>query len=194
MQTLWYNKPASTWDTALPLGNGTMGAMCFGGTLQDRISLNDDTVWSGGYLDRINPEALSSLSQVRTLLREGKIAQAEEMTEECLLALPEGQRDYELLCELTLEFKTAAHPKFITPHQALWFEKRNMHCYEPTEGVTDYHRSLDLDDGVCTVSYNLDGIPHKREAFISYPAGVLAIRMECGDWRAYLRRASHNEE
>ena len=71
MQTLWYNKPASTWDTALPLGNGTMGAMCFGGTLQDRISLNDDTVWSGGYLDRINPEALSSLSQVRTLLREG---------------------------------------------------------------------------------------------------------------------------
>ncbi|MBE6657317.1 MAG: glycoside hydrolase family 95 protein [Ruminococcaceae bacterium] len=194
MQTLWYNQPASTWDTALPLGNGSMGAMCFGGTLQDRISLNDDTVWSGGYLDRINPEAAASLQTVRQLLRQGHFAEAEEMTEERVLALPEGQRDYELLCELTLEFKTPKHPRFITPHQALWFMKRNMHCYEPEEGVTEYHRSLDLDDGVCRVSYNLDGIPHKREAFISYPAGVLAIRMECGEWRAYLRRASLNEE
>lgn len=194
MQTLWYNKPASTWDTALPLGNGSMGAMCFGGTLQDRISLNDDTVWSGGYLDRINPDAKSSMQTVRDLLRAGRFAEAEEMTEERILALPEGQRDYELLCELTLEFKTTGHPRFITPHQALWFMKRNMHCYEPETGVTDYRRSLDLDDGVCRVSYNLDGIAHKREAFISYPAGVLAIRMECGDWRAYLRRASHNEE
>jgi len=194
MQTLWYNKPASTWDTALPLGNGSMGAMCFGGTLQDRFSLNDDTVWSGGYLDRINPDAKSSMQTVRDLLRAGRFAEAEEMTEERILALPEGQRDYELLCELTLEFKTPGHPRFITPHQALWFMKRNMHCYEPETGVTDYRRSLDLDDGICRVSYNLDGIAHKREAFISYPAGVLAIRMECGDWRAYLRRASHNEE
>lgn len=194
MQTLWYNKPASTWDTALPLGNGSMGAMCFGGTLQDRFSLNDDTVWSGGYLDRINPDAKSSMQTVRDLLRAGRIEEAEEMTEERILALPEGQRDYELLCELTLEFKTPEHSRFITPHQALWFMKRNMHCYEPENGVTDYRRSLDLDDGVCRVSYNLDGIPHKREAFLSYPAGVLAIRMECGEWRAYLRRASLNEE
>ncbi len=194
MQTLWYNKPASTWDTALPLGNGFMGAMCFGGTLQDRFSLNDEAVWSGGYLDRINPEARAALPEVRRLLREGRFAEAEEMTEERLLALPEGMRDYELLCELTLEFKTPAHPKFITPHQALWFLKRNMHCYEPEAGVSDYRRSLDLDDGVFRVSYDLDGIEHAREAFISYPAGVLAIRMECGDWRAYLRRASLNEE
>ncbi|MBR5872001.1 MAG: glycoside hydrolase family 95 protein [Clostridia bacterium] len=194
MQTLWYTKPASTWDTALPLGNGSMGAMHFGGTLQDRFSLNDDTVWSGGYLDRINPDAAASMKTVQQLLREGRVAEAEEMTEERLLALPEGQRDYELLCELTLEFKTPDHPKFITPHQALWFMGRNMHCYEPSEGVADYRRSLDLDDGVSRVSYTLDGIAHKREAFISYPAGVLAIRMEGGDWRAYLRRASHNEE
>ena len=193
MHTLWYQKPASTWDTALPLGNGSMGAMHFGGTLQDRFSLNDDTVWSGGFLDRINPDAKRSIKTVQKLLREGRVAEAEEMTEECLLALPEGQRDYELLCELTLEFKTPKHPKFITPHQALWFMGRNMHCYEPSEGVSDYRRSLDLDDGVSRVSYTLDGITHSREAFISYPAGVLAIRAN-GDFRAYLRRASHNEE
>ena len=194
MQQLWYNKPASVWDTALPLGNGAMGAMCYGGTLMDRFSLNDEAVWSGGFLDRINPEAKASLDTVRGLLREKRFAEAEEMTEERLLAIPEGMRDYELLCELTLEFRTPEHPKFITPHQALWFLKRNMHCYEPKEGVTDYRRSLDLDDGVFRVSYTLDGIPHKREAFISHPAGVLAIRMECAEWRAFLRRASLNEE
>ena len=194
MQQLWYNKPASVWDTALPLGNGAMGAMCYGGTLLDRFSLNDEAVWSGGFLDRINPEAKASLDTVRGLLREKRFAEAEEMTEERLLAIPEGMRDYELLCELTLEFRTPEHPKFITPHQALWFLKRNMHCYEPKEGVTDYRRSLDLDDGIFRVSYTLDGIPHKREAFISHPAGVLAIRMECAEWRAFLRRASLNEE
>ena len=146
------------------------------------------------FLDRINPEAKASLDTVRGLLREKRFAEAEEMTEERLLAIPEGMRDYELLCELTLEFRTPEHPKFITPHQALWFLKRNMHCYEPKEGVTDYRRSLDLDDGIFRVSYTLDGIPHKREAFISHPAGVLAIRMECAEWRAFLRRASLNEE
>ena len=194
MQTLWYNKPATTWDTALPLGNGSMGAMCYGGTLMDRFSLNDEGVWSGGFLDRVNPEAKASMQTVRDLLRERRFAEAEEMTEERLLALPEGMRDYELLCELTLEFRTPAHPKFITPHQALWFTKRNMTVYEPEQGVTDYRRSLDLDDGIYRVSYTLDGIPHKREAFLSYPAGVLAIRMECAEWRAFLRRASLNEE
>ena len=65
MQTLWYQKPASTWNTALPLGNGSMGAMHYGGTVQDRFSLNDDAVWTGGYLDRINPDAKSSIKTVQ---------------------------------------------------------------------------------------------------------------------------------
>ena len=57
MPRLWYNAPADTWNEALPLGNGRMGAMCFGGTLMDRFQLNDDSVWSGGCIDRINPDA-----------------------------------------------------------------------------------------------------------------------------------------
>ena len=192
MQKLWYNTPAATWNHALPLGNGSMGAMCYGGTVQDRFSLNDDTVWSGNFLDRLNPDARESLDKVRQLLREGRIPEAEEMTEEALLALPEGERAYELLCELTVQFKTEAHPRYITPHQALWFMGRNMLCYEPKEGVSDYYRCLDITAGVHHVSYILDGIRHERESFISYPAGVMVIRMEGGDWRAFLRRAGRN--
>ncbi len=192
MPKLWYNTPAATWDHALPLGNGFMGAMCYGGTVQDRFSLNDDTMWSGNFLNRINPDAAGSLDTVRKLLKEGRIAEAEEMTEEALLALPEGERAYELLCELTVQFKTEAHPRYITPHQALWFLGRNMHCYEPEEGVENYYRSLDLSTGIHHVSYTLDGILHKRESFISYPARVMVIRMEGGKWRAFLRRAGRN--
>ena len=57
MNQLWYDRPAFCWNEALPLGNGSMGAMCFGGTLVDRFQLNDDTLWSGGAIDRINPDA-----------------------------------------------------------------------------------------------------------------------------------------
>ncbi|MBQ7983843.1 MAG: glycoside hydrolase family 95 protein, partial [Clostridia bacterium] len=192
MQTLWYQSPAATWNHALPLGNGSLGAMCFGGTVMDRWSLNDDTMWSGAYIDRINPDAADGIRRAQQLLREGKTVEAEEVTEEAILALPEGERAYELLCELTVQFRTEAHPCYITPHQALWFMGRNMLGYEPESGVTDYRRSLDLDDGICRVSYVLDGIRHARESFISYPAGVIAIRMEGGDWRAFLRRAGRN--
>lgn len=57
MSKLWYQEPAGDWNHALPLGNGSMGAMCFGGTIQDRWSLNDDTIYSGGFMDRVNPDA-----------------------------------------------------------------------------------------------------------------------------------------
>ena len=192
MAELWYRGPAADWDGALPLGNGFMGAMCFGGTVQDRFSLNDDSLWSGGFLDRINPDARAHLDEVRRLLREERFEEAEEVTEEALLALPEGERAYEPLCELTVQVRTPVHHRFITPHQALWFERRNMLGYEPAEGISDYRRSLDTDTGICRVRYTLDGIPFRRESFISYPARVMAIRLEGGEWRAFLRRAGRN--
>ena len=192
MAELRYDTPAADWNAALPLGNGFMGAMCFGGTVQDRFSLNDDSLWSGGYLDRINPDARDNLDKVRRLLREERFTEAEEVTEETLLALPEGERAYELLCELTVQVRTPEHHRFISPHQALWFERRNMLGYEPAEGVSEYRRSLCTDDGICRVSYILDGIPFRRESFISYPARVMAVRLEGGEWRAFLRRAGRN--
>lgn len=77
MSKLWYQEPAGDWNHALPLGNGSMGAMCFGGTIQDRWSLNDDTIYSGGFMDRVNPDAREGIEAVRRLLSEGRLAEAE---------------------------------------------------------------------------------------------------------------------
>ena len=73
---LWYNKPATNWNEALPLGNGFMGAMCFGGTLVDRYQLNLDSLWHGTFRDRINPDAKESIPVIRKLIREGRITEA----------------------------------------------------------------------------------------------------------------------
>ena len=192
MHKLWYNTPAVNWGSALPLGNGHMAAMCFGGTTQDRYSLNDATVWSAGFMDRVNPDAADHMDEVRRLIREHRYVEAEVMAEETLMALPESQPFYEVLCELTIQSKTPRHPRFFTPLQSLGFQGRNMTDYEPAEGVEDYCRSLDMDTGMWEVSYLLDGIRFHRQAFISHPAGVMVVKLEGGHWRAFLRRASHN--
>ena len=73
MNTLWYKSPASAWNEALPLGNGYMGAMVFGGTKVDRIQLNEDSLWYGAFRDRVNPNARENMEKVRALLRRGEI-------------------------------------------------------------------------------------------------------------------------
>ena len=63
MSRLWYQKPAEVWEEALPLGNGRMGAMVFGGIRQERIQVNEESIWYGGPVDRINPDALEHLER-----------------------------------------------------------------------------------------------------------------------------------
>ena len=192
MRKIWYTSPAVNWGSALPLGNGHMAAMCFGGTTQDRYSINDGTVWSSPFKNRVNPDALSHVEKVRQLLREKKFVEAEIMTEETLMAVPEDMPVYEVLCELSIQCKTPAHPRFWGLSRALGYQGMDMRQFEPEEGVEQYERSLDLDTGVYRLSYVLDGIPFTRKSFISNPAGVMVIRLEGGDWRAYLRRGFHN--
>ena len=82
MDTLWYKAPADNWNKALPVGNGVMGAMCFGGTVIDRFQLNNDSIWWGGFRDRINPDAKENIPVIQRLIREGKIRAAEELANE----------------------------------------------------------------------------------------------------------------
>ncbi len=188
MSRLWYSRPAANWNEALPLGNGYMGAMCFGGTLVDRFQMNDDTVWSGGLIDRMNPDAPEAIQTVRRLLADGKVAQAEEMTEEHIAAAPEGQRAYEPLCDLILNSRTAKHPRFPIPFMMGHLKGMSLSFFEPKEGVTSYHRELDLFSGIHRTAFTLDGISFMRECFISYPARVLALKINDADWRILMRR------
>lgn len=187
---LWYNKPAADWNEALPLGNGFLGAMCFGGTCVDRYQLNDDTLWSGGFSDRLNPDARAGLSQVRKLIREGRIREAQATAEETLVALPEDERWYEPLCDLIIQTKAGGQTDFPALISCRALTGQAMSSFEPSEGVSDYQRALNLNDGIHTVRYTMNDQPIERSCFISFPDRVLVMKLQGGETRFFLRRGS----
>src|SRR5688572_23061999 len=82
---LWYQQPAKNWNEALPVGNGRLGAMIFGGVESERLQLNEDSLWSGAPQDADNPKALEALPEIRKLLFEGKYAEAQRMANQTLI-------------------------------------------------------------------------------------------------------------
>jgi len=189
MSKLWYDRPADSWNEALPLGNGSLGAMCFGGTSLERWQLNDDTVWSGGFQDRVNPDSAQCVQRIRELIQNGELQAAEELAEAAFVATPDGQRAYQPLCDLLMQVRADKKERFPSPFLTGNLAGRDLRMFHSREPVTGYRRSLDLEDGVHRVEYALSGIPFRRESFISYPDGVLVSRISGGDWRIFLRRA-----
>src|SRR5579859_8120771 len=120
--TLWYETPASKWVEALPVGNGRIGAMLFGDPAQERLQLNEDTLWAGGPYDPSNPEALSALAQVRELIFAGRYPEAEALANEKMMAHPLYQMAYQSAGDLLLSFDSQI----------------------PTAPMQDYRRTLDL--------------------------------------------------
>lgn len=183
MNQLWYNKPATDWNHALPLGNGYMGAMCFGGTLIDRFQLIADSLWHGTLRNRINPDAKKNLPKVRKLLRDGKISAAEELANETLCAIPEGQCHYEPLGDLFLI------PEGTTRILNLGMKEGwNTQLYE-NEHCSDYKRELDITAGIHTVSYQKDNLFFQRESFLSYVDQVMVIKCQGTPLKIFLDRA-----
>jgi alpha-L-fucosidase 2 len=153
MSRLWYEKPAALWEEALPLGNGRMGGMVFGGIREEHLQLNEDSVWYGGYIDRNNPDALKNLPKIRKLILEGKIREAEELMIYALSGTPQSQRPYQSLGDLYLRFSGI-------------------------EGETQaYERSLSVLDAVHCVSFQAGSGNYIRETFFSYPDNVMVMRL-----------------
>jgi alpha-L-fucosidase 2 len=150
--TLWYRQPAHQWVEALPIGNGRLGAMVFGGVTQERLQLNEDTLWAGGPYDPVNPEALAALPQVRQLIFEGKYKEADRLIAAKVMGKPLRQMPYETIGDLLLTFPEMA-------------------------GVEDYQRELDLDTAVATTSYTAQGVRFSREAFASPVDQVIVLRL-----------------
>ncbi len=153
MGTICFNKPAGVWEEALPLGNGRLGAMVYGGTVRDQIALNEETMWSGGYTDRNNPDAKEALPKVRQLILDGKISEAEELMQLAFAGCPNDMRVYQTLGDLMIDQK------------------------DPGE-ILEYHRELDLTTAVCTTTYRTADTTYKKEYFISAPANLLVIHMK----------------
>ena len=183
-QILWYDRPASDWNEALPLGNGFMGAMCFGGTLVDRFQLNLDSLWHGTFHDRINPDARASIPRIRELLREGRITEAEELANETMAGIPEYQSRYVPLGDLFLIPDGGERIQLLGIRE-YW----NPQLYK-NEDLKGYKRSLDIRSGVHSVSYEKEGVLFEREAFISCPDRVMAIRTKGSSYRIMIARGA----
>ena len=150
---LWYDRPAGNWNEALPVGNGRLGAMVFGGIEEERLQLNEETVWSGQDHDFVNNEARKALPAVRKLLFDGKWVEAKDLAQQKLMGDKHIPSSYQTLGDLRLRFD----------HES--------------SKVNSYKRSLDIDSAIASVSYSLDGVTYHREVFSSAPSNVLAIRL-----------------
>ena len=188
MSQLHYTAPAASWNEALPLGNGRLGAMMFGGVTLDRIQLNEDSLWSGGFNDRINPSAQEQMPRIRELIAAGQIAEAEQLALRAFAGTPDGQRHYEPLADLLLVDTQC--PPGISVQGMRNLNGVDMRRCDPDD-VQGYRRELSLTAGVHAVSYALQGIVHRREAFISYPAQALCLRATGHPFEVLLRRGSH---
>jgi alpha-L-fucosidase 2 len=149
--TLWYRKPARTWDEALPIGNGRLGAMVFGGVADERFQLNEDTLWDGFPTDPANPEGLKALPEIRRLLFEGKNKEAVDLAGKTMMGRPSRIKSYQSLGELWIE----------TPH---------------VEGVGGYQRRLDLGQALVATTWTHQGVTYAREAFATAADQVIAVR------------------
>jgi alpha-L-fucosidase 2 len=152
-QRLWYRRPAHEWTEALPVGNGRLGAMVFGGTTRERLQLNDDTLWNGGPYDPVNPSAKASLSQVRDLIFADRWAEAQALADAKVMATPLKQMAYQTVGDLLIDISGRAGP------------------------AARYRRELDLDAAIATTRFTLGGIAFTREVVASPVDQVLAVKL-----------------
>jgi alpha-L-fucosidase 2 len=154
--TLWYRKPAQEWEEALPIGNGRLGGMVFGQITKERIQLNEDTLWAGRLLNRVNPKAKQALPELRHLLFEERIEEAYRLAEKDFMAIPLALPPYQPLGDLWLNFA-------------------------PQNEVRDYRRELDLDTGIVRVEYWVGDVRFGREIFASAPDQVIVINLTASE-------------
>lgn len=188
MNRLWYTRPAKDWNSALPLGNGFMGAMCFGGNIIDRFQLNTDSLWYGGFRDRVNPDAQKNLPEIRRLIAEKKISEAEALANLSMAAIPDYQSHYEPLCDIFLILDSSENICLYGLRDG-W--SNQIFDMQPCE---NYIRQLDIDNGIHKVSYLLNDIEYVRESFISYPDKIMAIRSKGAKLSVIVERGVYIEK
>ncbi|MBA3482245.1 MAG: glycoside hydrolase N-terminal domain-containing protein [Pirellulales bacterium] len=149
---LWYDAPAVEWTEALPIGNGRLAAMVFGGMATERLQFNEETVWAGGPRSYAHADAVEVLPQIRELLFAGKQKEAEKLALEQFMSVPLRQMPYLPLGDVHLDF--AGH-----------------------DAAQEYRRSLKLDTAIATTRYKVDGVTFKRCVFASYPNRAIVIHL-----------------
>ncbi|MBN2590791.1 MAG: glycoside hydrolase family 95 protein [Sedimentisphaerales bacterium] len=148
---LWYQQPGTEWTQGLPIGNGMIGAMVFGGVQQERIALNESSFWSGRPHNYDDPNAGPYFSQIKDLVFAEKFQEAESLANDHFWGIPNSQEAYQPIGDLILTFEN--------------------------NDFTDYRRELDMQTGIAKVSYHQDDAIITRETFVSWPDKVLVMRI-----------------
>jgi alpha-L-fucosidase 2 len=168
---LWYQQPAEKWIEALPLGNGRLGAMVFGGTASEQIQLNEDTVWSGGPYDPTNPKGPDALPEIRRRVFGGENLKAHRLFGRTMFGLAIPQMQYQPLGNLWLTFKDQSH---VPNHLRQLATDTAMVA---PNAVSNYRRQLDMDEAIVTIQYRAGGVSFTREVFISPVDQVIVVRL-----------------
>ncbi|MFV0505741.1 MAG: glycosyl hydrolase family 95 catalytic domain-containing protein [Bacteroidales bacterium] len=148
---LWYDKPAKDWYEALPIGNGTLGAMIYGGLDKEEFQLNENTLYSGEPEQRyVKLDIAKRLDEVRSLLKNGELDSVNKIVAK----------------------------EWVGPAQNCYQPFGNLYIgFGHGEGATNYHRELDLSDAICRTSYTYKGVDYKRETFASFPGNIIVTQL-----------------
>lgn len=149
---LWYKAPAKTWEEALPIGNGRLGAMVFGDPGQEHLQLNEDTFWAGGPYNNDNPKGRDALKKVQQFIFDGAYKEAEALAAKSFIAEKVHGMSYQPVGDLFLRFD--GHEKF-----------------------TNYYRELDIENAVSKIMYKSNDVTFTREIFSSFTDGVIVVRL-----------------
>ena len=151
--TLWYSRPAGNWLEALPIGNGRLAAMVFGGVEEERLQLNEGTIWAGGPHDYTSPEGFAALPEIRKAVFDGRWQDAQKLVDSKFLSRPATQMPYQTAGSLYLKFIG------VSPD------------------LQEYYRELDLNTAVTASQFSSGGVTYRREAFASVPDQVIVVRV-----------------
>jgi len=147
---LWYKQPASKWTEALPVGNGRLGGMVFGGVANERIQLNEESLWAGSPVNNNNPQAKEYLAEIQRAIFRGEYKKADELSNKYLLGTPPRIRSYQPLGDLFINFGWKGQPE-------------------------SYRRSLNLNTGIAKTEYTINGNRVTTEVFSSSPQNALIV-------------------
>lgn len=153
---LWYDRPAYIWEEALPIGNGRIGAMVFGGTAEETIQLNEETLWTGGPNTNANPQAREAIPEIRKLLFAGKYREAQDLVDEKVISKTNHGMVYQPVGNLVLRFP--GHEK-----------------------AEEYSRELDIAEAITRTRYTVEGVEYTREVFASFTGQVIVVRVTASE-------------
>ncbi|MDR0699978.1 MAG: glycoside hydrolase family 95 protein [Tannerella sp.] len=170
---LWYNAPAEKWVEALPVGNGRLGAMVFGTPSQEKIQLNEETVWAGQPNNNINPDALTAIPEIRKLMFAGKFKEAQELADDKVMTKTNQGMAYQPVGDLNIAFPE--HDRF-----------------------ENYYRELDIASAITSTRYTVNGVEYRRETFAAFTGQVIVVRLTASrkgkvNFSAWLSSPQKNE-